>query len=333
VALALVTGATGLVGSHIVERLHADGWAVRALVRDADRARWLQAFGAELVSGDVLDADGFARAAAGCQAIFHAAALVTPTRAWDTIRACNVDGTRGAITAARRSGARLLHVSSVAVYGLAARYRLTPTDETTPLAPLPEHAYYARTKREAEELVLAACGRGEIWAAVIRPDVIYGRRDRQFVPRAARAFSLGVVPLINQGRSTMAIVHAANVAEGAVRAVCSGMAGAVYNLANDYDVTVADFVRLAFQGLGRRPPLTPPFPLPLARAGVAVVRAGAALIAGRALAVQAGSTVDFLSRNNPFSSERARRELGWAPSVRPEDGIPEAFRWWKAQQA
>lgn len=331
---ALVTGATGLVGSHIVERLHADGWAVRALVRDPQHAAWLAPLGAELVAGDVLEADGLVRAAAACEAIFHCAAAILPERSeWESYRATNLDGTANAIAAARTAGARLLHVSSVAVYGGASRYRSTPTDETVELPPLPETAFYARSKRESEAMVLEAHARNEIWACAVRPDVIYGKRDRQFVPRVAKALSRGFFPVLGGGRSTLAIVHAGNVADGAVRAVVTETAGGkAYNLANDYDVTVRDFVRLAAQGLGRRVRLVP-VPMVLAKAVfkavtvlIGVARRGAALS-------QAGGAVAFISRNNPFSSDRARRELGWRPPVQPDVGIPDAFRWWAEQQA
>lgn len=331
---ALVTGATGLVGSYIVERLQADGWAVRALVRDPTRADWLTALGAELVNGNVLDAAAVARAADSCEAIFHCAAAIIPDQSeWEVYRATNLDGTANAIAAARTAGARLLHVSSVAVYGGASRYRSTPTDETVELPSLPDTAFYARSKRESEAMVLSAHARGEIWACAVRPDVIYGKRDRQFVPRVARVLSRGFFPVLGGGRSTLAIVHAANVADGAVRAVAVDVAGGkAYNLANDYDVTVRDFVRLAAQGLGRRVRLVP-VPMILARAvfklvtmAIGIARRGAALS-------QAGGAVAFISRNNPFSSERAKRELGWKPPVRPEAGIPEAFRWWAEQQS
>jgi nucleoside-diphosphate-sugar epimerase len=330
---ALVTGATGLVGSYIVERLHADGWNVRALVRDARRSAWLEPLGAELFVGDVLDAEAFARAAAACDAIFHCAAAILPERAeWEAYRATNLDGTRNAIAAARASGARLLHVSSVAVYG-SARYRDAPTDESVELPPLPESAFYARSKRESEAMVLDAHRRGEIWACAVRPDVIYGKRDRQFVPRIAKVLSRGFFPLLGDGRSTLPIVHAGNVADGAVRALRTDIAGGkAYNLANDYDVTVRAFVRLAAQGLRRRVRLVP-IPMVLAKSAfklvtivIGVGRRGAALS-------QAGGAVAFMSRNNPFSSDRAKRELGWTPPVRPEVGIPEAFRWWADQRA
>lgn len=325
---ALVTGATGQVGSYIAERLLADGWSVRALVRDPGAARWLGDLGAELAPGDILQPGQLRAAAAGCDAIFHAAALVTASGGWERYRRANVDGTRHVIAAAESAGARLLHVSSVAVYGAAARYRDAPTDEETPLPPLPERALYARSKRESEMLVLDAHAEGRIWGCAIRPDVIYGRRDRQFVPRVARILSRGVFPLLGGGRSTLAIVHAASVADGAVRAVCSdGAGGRAYNLANDFAVTVREFIELAADGLGRRVRLLA-VPLPLARAAFALVRAAVRVASGPAMAAHAASSLDFLTRDNPFTSERARRELGWSPPVPPARGIPEAFEWW-----
>ncbi|HEX5580839.1 MAG TPA: NAD-dependent epimerase/dehydratase family protein, partial [Gemmatimonadaceae bacterium] len=184
-AIALVTGATGLVGSHLVERLRAGGWTVRALTRNPSAARGaLAALDAEPVAGDVLDAQSFADAARGCDAVVHAAALITARGGWDAYDATNVRGTRNAVAAARAAGARLLHVSSVAVYGAGTRYGHGDhgTTEDLPLAALPVHEWYARSKRESEALVLDAHRRGELWAAAIRPSVLYGPRDRQFVP-------------------------------------------------------------------------------------------------------------------------------------------------------
>ena len=330
---ALVTGATGQVGAYLVERLAADGWHVRALVRAPVTAGWLEPLGATLIGGDIMDRARLAAAAEGCDAIFHAAALVTSEGDWPLFDAANVEGTRNAIAAAESSRARLLHVSSVAVYGGAARYRSTPTDEETPLAPLTEGAHYARSKREADLLVLNAHAAGRIWGCAVRPDVIYGRYDRQFVPRAARIMKRGYFPVFGGGRAVMAIVHAAAVADGAVRAVGTDAAGGrAYNLANDYDVTVAEFVRLAALGLGRHV-MALPVPLALARAGFRAAAAGLRLTGRRPLASDLVSAFDFMSRDNPFSSERARRELGWSPPVRPEAGLPEAFRWWKEQRS
>src|SRR5512132_3852087 len=103
---ALITGATGLVGSHLVEQLAADGWTVRALVRDPRSAAWLRELGAsDFARGDVLDAPSIAGAAAGCEVIFHTAAAIIPAAAtWESYRATNVGGTESVIAAARASG-------------------------------------------------------------------------------------------------------------------------------------------------------------------------------------------------------------------------------------
>jgi len=334
--LALVTGATGLVGSHVVERLVAEGWQVRALVREPGAAEWLAERGAELRGGDVLDAESVARAAAGCDVVHHAAAVVTSSGGWGAYRRSNVDGTRNVVAAAARAGARLVHVSSVAVYGRPAHGTpgiggAAPLDEGAPLAPLPERAYYARSKRESEALVLDAHRAGHLWATAIRPAVIYGRRDRQFVPRVGRLLKLGAIPLPAGGRSAIAVVHAANVADAAVRAAATPAAGGhVYNVGHDFDLTVAGFFRLAGAGLGRRLALVP-VPVAAARAGLASVRAVVAVVAavrGAPPRALPGATIDFLTGGNPYVSERARRELGWRPSVAPEQGVPDAFRWW-----
>jgi nucleoside-diphosphate-sugar epimerase len=347
VPTALVTGATGLVGSHIVERLVTDGWSIRALVRPSNSVRqdvrggwnpvaWLRSAGVTLAEGDILDLPSFVEAARGCDIVFHTAAAVTPPRSrihpYDAYRIPNVDGTRNAIAVAARTSARLLQLSSVAVYGPGARYassKKTGVDETMALDPLPERAFYARSKRESEELVLAAHAEGRIWATAVRPDVIYGPRDRQFVPRVARLLRLGVAPLIDSGRAIMAIVHAAHVADGAVRAVTNDRAaGQVYNLANDFDVTWRDFYRFAALGMERR---VVPLRLPrwLARGALAAVKQTINLVTAGGMNVVTTASLDFMTRDNPFNSDRARRELGWNPHLRPENSVADAFRWWR----
>ncbi len=307
---------------------------MRALVRDAERASALARAGVDLATGDVLDAESFARAADGCSVVFHTAAAVTPSGGWEAFQRPNVEGTRHAIAATERAGARLVHVSSVAVYGSGTRYRSggERTDEDTPLAPLPETNYYARSKRESEALVMDAHRDGRIWATALRPDVIYGTHDRQFVPRIARLLSHGVAPVIGRGASTLAIVNAENVADGVVRAAATDAAGGrAYNLANDYDVTVAEFFRLAGVGLNLRL-RTLRIPTTVARVGETLFRMATPLLPGNRVKAVSFSPVDFLTRDNPFSSDRAKRELGWDPPVRPEVGVCEAFRWYAANR-
>lgn len=335
--VALVTGATGLVGSHVTEQLASDGWTVRALVREPRTAAWIRELGAsDLLRGDVLDAASFANAAAGAEIIFHTAAAITPAGGdWESYRSVNVGGTAAAIAAARDSGARLLHVSSVAVYGPQGRYHAdgSPTGEDSAMPPIPDAAFYARSKRESEQLVMAAHERGDIWATAIRPDVIYGKRDRQFVPRIGRLFTrLHAFPLPGGGRNTLAIINAASVADGAIRAATSDIAGGrAYNIANEGDTTLREFVALAASGIGTRV-LPLPIPLGALAAGLSAAQWLAKKLHLPGSEVLQHASLNFVSRNNPFTSARAERELGWSPVVPPSDAIPDAFRWWARER-
>lgn len=316
-----------MLGSYIVQCLASTGRGVRALVRDASRAAWLEPLGAELLTGDVRDPAALRAAAAGCDVVFHAAAAVGPDTAWTPFRDANVTGTQHVIDACAATGAHLLHVSSTAVYG-AQRYEMAPVDESTPLPALPAYDAYGRSKQEAERLVFAAHEHGRVRSSIVRPPPMYGEHDRHFVPRVGAVLSRGVFPLVGGGTTTLPLVHAQNVAEGAVLAATAlGAQGRAYNLTADYPITVADLVRLASQGLGRRV-FAPRIPLAVGRAmfrllGVALMAAGR-----RGVSRRTGGTFDMLTKDNPFREARARHELGWKPSVTPQDGIPAAFRWW-----
>lgn len=329
---ALVTGATGMLGAFIVEELAGAGCAVRALVRRADTAAWLGPLGAELVAGDVRDATSVRAAASGCDVVFHAAAVVGPGSDWTPFREANVDGTQHMIDACAVTGARLLHVSSTAVYG-ASRYEMAPVDESTPLPVLPAHDAYGRSKQESERLVFDSHVRGVVQCAVVRPPPMYGERDRHFVPRVGAVLSRGVFPLIGGGATTLPLVHARNVAGGAILAATAlGAQGRAYNLTADYPITVADLVRLGSEGLGRRV-FAPRIPYAAGRALFGMLEL-ALVIAGRgAISRRSSSTLDMLTKNNPFRADRARRELGWMPAVAPERGIPAAFRWWAGSRS
>jgi len=108
--------------------------------------------------------------------------------------------------------------------------------------------------------------------------------------------------------------------------------GRAFNLANDFDVTAIDFFRFAAAGLGRRVRFLP-LPRWLAYAGLTVANKMAVLLTRGGASVTSGrSSLDFLTRDNPFSSDRAYRELGWSPRTRHDVGVHDAFAWWAAHQ-
>ena len=328
--VALVTGATGLLGSYLVERLLEDGWGVRALVRRLEQARWLEEAGAKLFAGDITDRPSITSAASGCSLVFHAAASVGVGNDWETFRLGNVEGTENVLHASAASGARFVFVSTTGVFGRA-RYREIPTDESVPLPKLPEHEVYGRSKQAAERLVLEAHERGTAWTAIVRSPVMYGVRDRQFVPRIAPILQRGFFPLLGGGTSTMSLTHARSIAEGALLVGTNESAGGkIYHLTDDFPITVSDLVRYGAEGLGCRVRRVH-VPTAVAKIGFGVLKPLLVAIGRSDLAPHTEGTLDMLTRNNPFTSRRAREELGWVPTTRPEAGLPEAFRSWKAR--
>lgn len=320
-----VTGGTGLVGSEVVRLLVARGASVEALVRDELGAARLRALGAAPAFGAVEDPRTW-DAVGPTDGIVHAAAIVAARLPWQRFYQVNVEGTRLAAAAARRLGARLVHISSVAVYGRQA-YDEPPFSrrEDAPFGPLEEHDYYARSKRLAEEAVRAEFTRG-LAAVMLRPCVVYGPGDRLFLPRLARLARHGWVPRVGAGTLPLALVHAESVADAALRALdLPAAVGRIYNVTCDGPVAHLQLVRGLAVGVGR-PLRSVPVPV-----GAALALAGAAQLLLRVIGpgLYPGTltgAVRFWRGGNPYAVERVREELAWNPAVNHEERIAALVR-------
>jgi nucleoside-diphosphate-sugar epimerase len=164
----LVIGASGFLGTRLVERLVLErGARVRALVRSVAGATRIARFPIEVVLGDVLDPRAVAAAAEGCAVVFNCAKGTGRDAA--RRRATDVDGARHVVEAAHRAGARVVHVSTLAVYDLP---RDGDADERTPDAPPGDP--YADGKLAGERLALEHGARLGVPVAVVQPTVVYG---------------------------------------------------------------------------------------------------------------------------------------------------------------
>ena len=188
----LVTGATGLLGSHLADRLAARGTAVRALVRPASRTEYLETLGVEIVRGDLTDPAACAAATDDVAQVYHCAAKVGDWGTWPEFQTGCMDATRTLAEAAGPAGVdRFLHISSTSAYGHPAD-RERPVDETEPLGQnIWFMDYYTRSKVDCEQILWDLARAGRLPLTVIRPSWLFGERDRTTVPRFLREFGRG----------------------------------------------------------------------------------------------------------------------------------------------
>jgi len=198
----LVTGGTGFLGGRLVEKLVLEqGAEVRVLVRDVSRASRIARFDLELARGDVTDAEAVGRAVRGCDVAVHCAYGNRGTARQRS--AVDVDGTRTVAEAVLREGAaRMVHVSSIAVYG---RTPDGAVDETT--SPGGAGDRYSRTKREGEALVLDLHRRAGLPVAVLRPTCVYGPFGLAFTIDPLEELASRRVVLVDGGEGLANVVY------------------------------------------------------------------------------------------------------------------------------
>ena len=322
---ALVTGATGFVGSAVARRLIANGIAVRALARPASDKRNLAGLECEIATGDLNDDASVKAALAGCDALFHVAAdyrLWVPKPA--EIYRTNVEATERLLSAARAAGVgRIVYTSSVATLGL--NEDGTPADEDTPSALEEMIGHYKRSKFLAEEAVKRLVREAGLDAVIVNPSAPVGPRDLRPTPTGKMILDAARGKMPAYVDTGLNVVHVDDVAEGHLLAFRRGRAGERYILGGENLALRAILAEVAAL-VGRRPPslrLPHGLVLPIAYVAEAVAR-----LTGAEPAV----TVDgakLARKHMYFSSAKAERELGYR--ARPaQSAIADAVAWFRA---
>jgi dihydroflavonol-4-reductase len=322
---ALVTGASGFVGSAVVRALGNAGWQVRALVRAGSDRRNLQGLPLDVAVGDITDEASLDAALRGCEALFHVAA---DYRLWapqpQLLYHTNVDGTRKVLDAARRAGvARIVYTSSVAAVGLPADG--SPGSEDTPVSLAGMIGHYKRSKFLAEEVVLELARAGAP-VVIVNPSTPIGPGDRKPTPTGQMVVdaALGRMPAyVDTGLN---IVHVDDVAAGHLQAFHRGRLGERYILGGE-NMTLRDILVEISRLTGRPAPrvrLPHALLLPVAWASEAAAR-----LSGTTPRVTIDG-VRMARKRMFFSSAKAVRELDyrWRP---PSEAFADALRWYREQ--
>jgi len=320
----LLTGATGFLGRAVARRLAARGHELRVLVRATSRTEGLPD-AAETALGDVTEAASFARAAEGCGAILHMAALV---KVWvpdpERFEATNLGGFRNALAAARAAGARLVYTSSFIALGPSGPGEL---DASRPHPGPPYRNPYERTKALADAAAREAAAKGDD-IVILYPGVVYGPGDMtegNIVVRMIADHLAGRLPgLVGRGDRRWSYAYVEDVAEGHALALEKARAGDRLVLGGE-NATLERLFALVQEETGAAPPR---LRIPYALAS-AVGRAQWlwAELTGHPPQLTQGEV--FVFREEwACDSSRAVRELGyeWRPLA---EGLRETLRWLK----
>jgi dihydroflavonol-4-reductase len=323
---ALVTGATGFVGSAVARRLLRDGHQVRVLARAGSDRRNLQGLAVEVVEGDLTRPASLLPACEGCDALFHVAA---DYRLWapdpDDLYRANVEGTRAILAAAKAAGVpRIVYTSSVAVLGIPKDG--TPGSETTPVTVDDMIGHYKRSKFLAEEVAREFAADG-LPVVIVNPSTPIGPHDIKPTPtgRVVRDAMLGKLPAyVDTGLN---IVHVEDVAEGHWLAFERGVVGERYVLGG-YNLSLREVLTEIADIAGRSPPkvrLPHGVVMPIAY----VSEAWARLTGMNPIATV--EEVRMSKKRMFFTSAKAERELGY--SARPaRKALEDAVRWFQSMQ-
>lgn len=325
----LVTGATGLVGSHVVERACREGIPVRALVRPNADTRLLRKWPVELVPGDLSEPDTLAAAVEGITHVVHAAAKVGDWGPVDEFRAVNVRSLAHLIEACRNAGTlqRFVLISSLGVYEPRDHYG---TDETTPPSASGLDGY-TLSKIEAEAHLQAEVRENGFPAVVLRPGFIYGPRDRTVLPRLLDRLRKKQVRYFGSGDQLLNQTYVVNLTEAIFRALTvDGILGEVFNVTDDHLVSKRAFIETVARLAGLPTPKGK-VPRPVARWLAKLSEAVYRVLGKQEAPLVSMARYKFLGLNLDFSIDKARRLLGYAPAVPFETAMTETVAWFRSE--
>jgi dihydroflavonol-4-reductase len=306
---ALVTGASGFVGSAVLRHLVDAGEDVRVLMRDASSLDNIAGIDCEVVTGDLTDSQSLSRAVKGCDVVFHVAA---DYRLWvsdpSVMYRANVDGTRNLLRAAAKAGAgRIVYTSSVAAIGYEADG--APGNEETAATIADMIGHYKRSKFLAEAEAMRLAAEEGVPVVTVNPAAPFGPRDIKPTPtgRIVVEFGRGRMPAyLDTGLN---VVHVDDVAAGHLLAWRKGEIGERYILGGD-NMALRDILEIIAGHLGRpapriRLPRLPLFPIAWVAELACQVFGGDPMVTTEALRMA--------KKRMYFSSQKAVHGLGYAP--------------------
>ncbi len=317
---ALVTGATGFIGSHLVDALLVRGYDVHALVRRSSDLRWLHGKKVKLIYGDLTGGE-MPSLLDGFDYIFHLGGATRALRRKD-FYAINRDGT-GLLTDAAagiRGLRRFIFLSSQAAVGPSPGHR-PQTEKDTPYPVSP----YGESKLQAEQVVLNCRDRFPV--TIVRPCSVYGPRDT-YMLELFKAVSKGLLPSLGKGPMYLSCCYVEDLVQALL--LCTGHdhpSGEVFFIADGERHSLDAFAGLVSSELGVRYRRIR-IPVTAARFYAALAD-GWGLVTGRPAAFGRNKCAEGIQQNWVCSIDKAKTILGFRPSFQVETGLKITLQWYK----
>jgi nucleoside-diphosphate-sugar epimerase len=327
--ICLITGATGFIGGRLAERLVAEGFPVRCLVRASSDTARLQKLDVGLAVGDLTSADSLARAVQGARYVLHCGALVSDWAVTGELAAINVGGTRKLLEACIGAQVRrFVHFSSTDVYGYPDGAQIDETYAATRF-----RNWYAQTKLDAEAEVRRAEATGALETVILRPATVYGPGSKDVIGQIACAIEGRHMLLIDGGRPVAGLCFIENLIDAVLLALGEQAAtGQAFNVSDGSSITWRQLSDGLAEGLGC-PKVRWSLPYRLANSigfalehGYRLLRTSTGVSLPPLLSRQA---VQVLGRNQDFSNRKLRDTLGWEPRVDYASGLAATVAWLK----
>ena len=316
----LVTGGGGFLGGEIVRQLRARGTGVRSFARGAYPE--LRERCVDVRRGDLANREDVFAAVEGCDAIIHVAARAgvwgTKKQFWSP----NVLGTRHILEAARHHGVRrLVHTSSPSV--VHGKGSIEGGDESLPY-PASYLAHYPATKAEAERMVLAANG-PELSTVVLRPHLIWGPGDPQFLPRLVARAHAGKLAFVGDGSNRIDSTYIEDAGKAHLLALDllepeAACAGRPYFITQGEPWPIRDVINGLLEASGA-PRVTRTIKPWVAYTAGALLEAGYRLLGRKSEPPMTRFVAHQVSTSHWYDISAARRDLGYEPSVSMREGL------------
>jgi nucleoside-diphosphate-sugar epimerase len=322
----LVTGGGGFLGTALIKLALKRGLAVRSMARR--RYPHIADLEVEQFQGDIAEPQDVARAARGCDTVFHAAAKAGIWGPEHEYQRINVRGTRNVIEACRAEGVtRIIYTSSPSV--VFNGRNMEGADESVPYSPRYEAAY-PKTKAQAEQIILAS-NSNTLATISLRPHLIWGPGDNNLLPRIIARATRGQLRRIG-GRDPLIdpiyidnAAHAHFLAAGRLEPG-SPVAGKIYFVTQGETIPLWDMINHFLQAASL-PPVRRTIALPVALAAAGLMELATIVSRARHEPPMTRFLVRQLSTTHWFNIDAARRDLGYEPLVSIPEGLRRLEQW------